>query len=152
MLESGRKKYFQYVANDLTQLNSDVIRCFEVDFDPTEEVDFERLIDCPVQFYAHCVIKLGLKMGLWRKVDSVEDVGSTDILFRGTQDYGRKIGEPPIRISGNWHIWRTNEEFQHVGRLNEEGKKAFIGLVFNPLGIIELMNERQYPVNYPDSA
>ena len=28
-LDGGSKKYFQYVANDLTQLNSDVVRAFK---------------------------------------------------------------------------------------------------------------------------
>jgi hypothetical protein len=28
-LGDGHKKYFQYVANDVTQLNSDVIRAFK---------------------------------------------------------------------------------------------------------------------------
>jgi len=32
VLDNGNKKYFQYVANDLTQLNSDVIRSFNAKF------------------------------------------------------------------------------------------------------------------------
>ena len=35
-IDENRKKYFQYIANDLTQLNSDVIRAFRKEYSASD--------------------------------------------------------------------------------------------------------------------
>lgn len=151
-IDDGSKKYFQLIAFDLTQLNSDVIRAFKKIYPLNASPDLSEIVNGEVEFYAHCVTKLGLKMNLWERVGNTTEIGSTkDILFRDTNDYGSKVGENPIKISNNWYVWRINDkDFTHVGKLEGENRKAEIGIVINPLGIMELLKGNKYPVNYPE--
>lgn len=145
------KKYFQLIAFDLTQLNSDVIRAFKKEYPIEVDPDLQEIVKGEVEFYAHCVTKWGVKLGYWEKVGRLSEVGNPDqILFRDTNDYGHQEGEEPIRVSNDWYVWRINEDFQDVGKLEGENRTAFAGLVINPLGIIELLKGRKYPPNYPD--
>lgn len=43
-LDENTKKYFQYVANDLTQLNSDVIRAFKKKYPVDESPDLKDVV------------------------------------------------------------------------------------------------------------
>ncbi|TDO28695.1 hypothetical protein [Sediminibacterium goheungense] len=151
-IDDSSKKYFQYIVSDLTQLNSDVIRAFKKVYPINTNPDLSEIVSGEVEFYAHCVTKLGLKMNLWEKAGNISDVGKTDhILFRDTNDYGSKVGEEPIRVSNKWYVWRINDkDFTRVGKLEGENRKSYIGIVINPLGIIELLKGNKYPVNYPD--
>jgi len=149
---NNKKRYFQLVAFDMTQLNSDVIRAFKELYPIGSNPDLFEIINGEVDFYAHCVTKLGIKMNIWEKTGNIKEVGDTSkILFRGTSDYGSGMGEEPIKNSNNWYVWRINDEdFTQIGKLKGENREAFIGLVINPLGIIELLKGKKYPVNYPD--
>jgi len=151
-IDDGIKKYFQYIASDLTQLNSDVIRAFRKVYPINAKPSLPEIINGEVEFYAHCVTKLGLKMKLWESVGNSDEIGNTtQILFRDTNDYGSKVGKEPIKISQNWYVWRINDkDFTRVGKLEGENRKAYIGIVMNPLGILELLKGNKYPVNYPN--
>ncbi|ENX43325.1 hypothetical protein F887_01499 [Acinetobacter sp. NIPH 2100] len=91
-------------------------------------------------------------MNLWEKVGNISEVGDiSKVLFRDTNDYGNKVGGERINISHNWHVWHINDEnFTSVGRLDGENRLSYIGLVINPLGVIELLKGNKYPPNYPD--
>src|SRR5687767_12341966 len=149
-LDGRTKKYFQYVASDLSQLNSDVIRAFKRGYHLEEAPELTALVKDDVQFYAHCVIKWGLEMGLWEKVGNIPDVSNEEITFRDTNEYGRSLGEEPVMISDKWYVWKINQEYRNVGKLDSETRKAYVGLVINPRGIIELLKGNKYPPNYPD--
>jgi hypothetical protein len=150
-LDENNMKYFQLVAFDSTQLNSDVIKAFKKTYPINSHFDLSEILNGEVEFYAHCVTKLGLKMKLWERVGNYKVVGNTtDILFKDTNDYGAKTGEEPIKISHKWYVWRINDsDFTRVGKLEGVNRKAFIGIVINPLGIIELLKGNKYPINYP---
>lgn len=149
---NGKKRYFQLIAFDLTQLNSDVIRIFEKIYDSDDNPDLSEIVNGQVDQYVHCVTKFGLKMKLWERVGNILEVGDiSKILFRSTNDYGEKVGEEPIRISENWRVWHINDEqFTRVGKLEGENRNAYIGIVINPLGIIEILKGNKYPPKYPD--
>jgi hypothetical protein len=149
-LEDNCKKYFQLIAFDLTQLNSDVIRAFKTVYPINTTPDLSEVVIGEVEFYAHCVTKWGIKLGYWEKVGNIVDVGRCDVLFRDTNDYGSKLGIEPIKISSNWYVWKINEKFEHIGKLEGIYKDSFIGIIINPQGIIELLKGNKYPVNYPD--
>ena len=88
-LDNEVKKYFQLIAFDLTQLNSDVIRAFKKVYPIHATPTLLDIVNDDVDFYAHCVTKFGIKMNLWDKVGNISDVGGTStILFRDTDDYG----------------------------------------------------------------
>lgn len=150
-MTDNTKKYFQYIANDRNQLNSDVIRAFKHRYSMDENPDISEIVKNDIDFYAHCLIKVGLKMGLWEKAgNSKEPVDLSNIVFKGTNDYGVKRGEKPITISENWYIWRIEDEgFTRIGKMRKEYEDAYIGLVINPNGIIELLKGNEYPNGYP---
>src|SRR5471030_634572 len=123
-LDDNNKKYFQYVANDLTQLNSDVIRAFKKAHPINANPDLLEIINDEIDFYAHCVTKWGIKMGLWKKEGNVNNIGKIDqILFRDTTEYGTKPGDEPIRISNKWYVWKIGDkDFKRVGKLQGKYK------------------------------
>jgi len=144
------QKYFQYVADDMTMLNSSVIRAFREKYPLERTPDFEGVINGEVEFYAHTSLKLGVKMGLWEKVGNNPDTGSTSqILFRDTKDYGIVRGEKPVEISSKWQVWKINEEFRYVGKLQGENRNAEIGIVKSPAGIVHRMKTGEYFGSYP---
>lgn len=59
-LDDRSKKYIQYIANDLTQLNSDVIRAFKTGYPIEAKPDLSLVVKGEVEFYAHCVNKWAL--------------------------------------------------------------------------------------------
>jgi hypothetical protein len=90
-------------------------------------------------------------MELWKMVGNIQEIGDLNIIFRESDDYGHKVGEEPITISKNWYVWKINDaEFTKVGKLEGVNQKAYVGLVFNPIGILELLKGNKYPINYPD--
>ena len=82
-VDNDKKKYFQLIAFDLTQLNSDVIRSFKKVYPLEADIDLLEIVNGEVEFYAHCVTKFGLKMNLWEKVGNTSEIGDiSNILFR----------------------------------------------------------------------
>lgn len=148
-VDDTTRKYFQYVANDLTQLNSSVIRAFKEKYDPDSKVDLSEVVKGKVDFYAHCVLKWGIQLGYWEKVGKVADVGKVDVFFRDTNDCGRKLGEEPVLISEKWFVWKINEKHQSIGRLTEKYRKAEIGVVVNAEDIVTRMRTGTYSFEYP---
>lgn len=150
-INEKNKKYFQLIAFDGTQLNSDVIRAFKEEYPTDVDSDMQEIVKGEVEFYAHCITKWGVKLGYWEKVGKSDGVGRLDhILFRGTSDYGHKKGDEPIRISNNWYVWRIGEDFRDVGRLKGENRRAEIGIVMDPESIVNRMKTGEYGGFYPD--
>jgi hypothetical protein len=151
MIDDSSKKYFQYIISDLTQLNSDVIRAFKKVYPINANPDLSEIVNGEVEFYAHCVTKLGLKMGYWEKVGNTDNVGNTkNILFRDTNDYGSRPGEQ-IKVSNYWYVWKINDDnFTRVGKLEGENLKAEIGIVISPDSIVHRMQTGEYDFVYPD--
>lgn len=150
-IDDRTKRYFQLVASDVTQLNSDVIRAFKEGYPADANPVLSEVLKGEVEFYAHCVTKLGVKMGCWELVGRSNEVGEFEsVLFRDTEDYGRKQEDGDIAFSGQWYVWRIGGPFVDVGKLEGENRNAYIGLVINPFGIIELLKGNKYPPHYPD--
>ena len=151
-LDNEVKKYFQLIAFDLTQLNSDVIRAFKKVYAIHATPTLLNIVNDDVDFYAHCVTKFGIRMHLWDKVGNISDVGElSKILFRGTNDYGAKVGGENIKVSHNWFVWHINDDkFTYVGNLEGENRKAEIGVVMPPLAIVERIKTGKYSFVYPE--
>ncbi len=144
-IDNNSKKYFQYVANDLTQLNSDVIRAFKKVYPINAKHELSEIVSGEVEFFAHCVTKLGLKMKFWEKVGNIAEVGNFQkVLFRISGD------NPQTKISQNWWVWKINEEQKPVGKLEGENRKAEIGSVIPPDSIVHRIQTGKYDFVYPE--
>ena len=133
-------------------LNSDVIRAFATAYPVSAEPNISDIVNDEVDFYAHCVIKWGVRLGFWEKIGNAVDVGElNDILFRDTSDYGHSEGEEPIRKSNNWYVWHIgDDDFTRVGELEGENRNAEIGVVMDPVSIVERLKTGRYGGFYPD--
>lgn len=149
-IDDINRKYFQYIARDLTQLNSDVIRVFKKVYHENNTLDLNDIVSGEVEFYAHCITKLGLKMGYWEYVGNISNTGSLEnILFRDTNDYGSKPGDQ-IKLSNNWYVWKINDkDFTRVGKLLGNNRNAEIGIVISPDSIVNRMITGEYNFIYP---
>lgn len=146
-ISENEKRYMQYIISDMTMLNSDVIRVFKKVYALDANPAIEEIVNDEVDFYAHCVTKAGIKMGLWEKVGNTPDVGQTDhIIFRDSWDYGN----PKIKISNDWYIWKINEPTVNIGKLEEKYQQADIGIVFPPERIINKLRTGSYNIVYPN--
>ncbi|MCF8448640.1 MAG: immunity 26/phosphotriesterase HocA family protein [Taibaiella sp.] len=150
-INDQQKKFMQYITSDLTQLNSDVIRAFKTIYPIYTNPSLQEIVSAEVEFYAHCITKLGIKMGYWDKIGNTSELGGTaHVLFRDTNDYGRKLGEESIKVSEKWHIWHINDyDFTKVGKLVGDQKKAEIGVVVTPDDIVTRMKTGKYDFIYP---
>lgn len=144
-IDNNSKKYLQYIVSDLTQLNSDVIRVFKKLYPLNDNSDLSEIVNGEVEFYAHCITKLGLKMGYWVSVGNIADIGNFDeILFKSSGD------SPQTKLSQNWWVWKINEEQRQVGKLTGKERKAEIGSVIPPDSIVYRMRTGKYDFVYPD--
>lgn len=151
-IDNGNKKYFQYIANDLAQLNSDVIRCFKKEYPGDEIQDFSEVTSGEIDFHAHTMINIGVKQNHYKQEGKGIVYPALDsILFRDTNDYGKKVGEEPIKVSENWFVWKINDKsFTKVGKLAGDNRKAEIGIVIPPFAIVERIKTGKYNFVYPD--
>jgi hypothetical protein len=146
-IDERSKKYFQYIVNDLAQLNSDVIRAFKKVYSLEDNPSLSEIIMDEVEFYAHCITKLGVKMGYWEKVGNTNVIREYDhVIFRDSADYGN----PKIKVSNDWWIWKINHEQARVGKLVGPYRNAEIGIVMDPESIVHRMRTGNYDGIYPD--
>lgn len=127
------KVYFQFIAVDMSELNSTTIRVFQKRYPLDYEFNAEEVVAGEVQFYAHTCIQAGLKKDFWTKVGKSKDVGNLDdVLFR------RSEWTPAGVKSYRWWVGGINKEYKMIGELTEEYKtKAHMGWVVPPLDIVK---------------
>lgn len=149
-LNEKTRKYFQLIARDPLQLNSDVIRAFKEEYSVDEPPEMSEIVAGEVQFYAHCITNWGVKLGFWEKVGKSPNVGNVDhILFCLTSEYGRAAGEEPIVTSDRWYVWRVfDDDYTHVGKLKGINRTAEFGVVFTPDDIAHriITGEHKYSI------
>lgn len=154
-LGNGTKGYFQYVANDLTQLNSSVIRAFRTHYPIDADVKINDIVKDEIDFYAHAILRSGIADGKWYKVGKSLDFDPDEVnnvIFGSAEDTeiipGSLIPQFVDPLS-NWYIWRINHEFVPVGSLpGELVDKVEPGAVFQYPHIIERM-VRGYYIDCP---
>lgn len=145
-IDELRVKYFQYIADDLTQLNSQAVRVFRETYDAREPIEIDRLHCGTIEFYAHVFIRIGLKQQHWRKVGHANVPSKVSVLFRDSNDFGN----PEMKVSRDWHVWEVNEPFRKVGRLEPQYQQAEIGVVVPPSSLLHRMQKGNYDFVYPD--
>lgn len=144
-LDDKLKKYFQYVADDPSQLNSNVIRAFKDTYPIHEAQELQEIVTGDVDFYTHVIIKWGIKMKLWTRAGNVPFAEQLEVLFKGTND----LLNPGIKKSSQWYVWRVGEPFERVGELKGKNQNAEIGLVVNPPDVVSRMRHGRFEFAYP---
>ena len=115
-LDSSMKRFFHYIANDESQLHSHVVRVFKKSHNVEEIVDFASVVRGQIDFHAHVFLGARVKQMYWRKVGHVKCEGNADVLFRDTDD----VGNPRIKVSMNWYVWKIGGPFKDVGSLRPD--------------------------------
>jgi hypothetical protein len=113
-LGNNTKGYVQYIADDMTQLNSRVVRVFKKRYLMDDMPSMDEIVLDEVEFYAHVYgIKENEKSGEWKKVSKSQDVGDIKKpIFRSTPE--NITLSSPSHISKHWYVWRIGEESKEV--------------------------------------
>lgn len=107
----GRYKcFFQYIANDIEQLNSSVIRVFRKRYPMDYKPDMDEIVAGEIAFYAHTILRAGIADGIWYKVGKASDIGQKALenLIFGTTGKTRYGTQEDADPKDNWRIWTTN--------------------------------------------
>lgn len=145
-LDSPTIGFFQYVACDASQLNSDVIRVFKRKHCAGDAFDLSHVVNGGVDFHAHVLLGIGVKQKIWRKVGSGYSTGTVDVLFRDSNDYGKSKST----TSKDWYVWKINGPFVQVGELPETYRNAEVGVVVPPDSLAYRMKNGAYDFFYPE--
>ena len=138
LIDNTYKVYFQYIVNDLEQLNSDVIRVFKKRYSKGEQPSLLEIIKGEIDFYAHCVTNFGIKQGYWEKIGNIKELGDfSQVLFCSKKEW-------PNKDIDEWYIWQINKKRKYVGSLKNNKKKIYIGLIFVPQNIIYKIKNGHY--------
>lgn len=144
----GRYKcFFQYIANDIEQLNSSVIRVFRKRYPMDYKPDMDEIVAGEVAFYAHTILRAGIANGIWYKVGKTSDIGQKeleDVIF-GTTGKIRSDVQEDVDPRENWRIWDLNgHELRHT-RLPESIKENVeVGCVLSYLCILDRIRYGYY--------
>ncbi len=138
---NGNQRFFQYVANDQSCLNSSVIRVFKKEYTKNIEYDLEEIVGGDVDFYAHTVLRIGIAEGAWQKVGRNENIGDTEHIMFRMYEYDEIDHKERI-----WNIWEINKGQETIGHLTDYyRKRSDIGLVFSYVSIVSRIEHGIYP-------
>lgn len=144
-IDSLYKQFFQFVAIDMSQLNSSVVRVFMTKYPNDYKPVIEDIVQDDVWFYAHVVLKFGIQDGLWYKCGKSKNVGDTEhIAFRLTSEFDISC----IDKSYNWYVWFLNKENVHIGELKGKYKDYDLGLIFSPKSFVGKIRYGEFPIKY----
>ena len=76
-IEGKFKCFFQYIAKDMTQLNSSVIRVFKTHYPMEYKPVISDIIKDEIAFYAHTVLYAGIYFNAWYIVGTSKDYRKT---------------------------------------------------------------------------
>lgn len=145
-LDTSSRRYLQYIADDATQLHSNVVRVFRESYRIDEPHDIRRAVSGEVDFYVHVLLPIGLKLKAWSKCGNAPPPKDFDVLFRDSSDYGN----PKIKTSCNWFVWKIGGPHQVIGVLTPKYQRADIGIVVRPASVIHRMQTGKYDFVYPE--
>jgi hypothetical protein len=143
----GATVYFQYVAKDLSQLGSHVIRVFAPIHGTDMTSQIEKIVAAPVQFHVHVALGVGTRHGVWEKIGRAPVLEPIDVLFRQADEPGNLP-----KTSSNWVIWTVNSPRRHASRITQAVRSAEIGIVVNPFSVLHRVRQGTYNFAYPDFA
>ena len=124
-LDDKKKAYFQYIANDLSMLNSSVIRVFKTHYPSDAKPKIDEIVNDEIAFYAHTILKFGIVDNAWYKVGTSKEIGVSameKVIFGTAQDtiYEPSLGIRRVNPMENWTIWHINDTRITVGVMPRE--------------------------------
>ncbi|MDE7458880.1 MAG: immunity 26/phosphotriesterase HocA family protein [Muribaculaceae bacterium] len=124
-INGNRKSYFQYIANDMSMLNSSVIRVFKTNYSIDTNPKIEQIVNDGIAFYAHTVLKAGIQHNAWYKIGTSketdeETAANVIFAFASISDIYSPNFEAPKDPLSNWYIWKINTDLISVGKLPKE--------------------------------
>lgn len=149
-IDSEKKAYFQYVANDMSMLNSSVIRAFKTHYPINANPKIDVIVNDEIAFYAHTILKFGIVDNAWYKVDTSKEIGASAIekvIFGTTQDtiFEPSLGVRIVNPLENWTLWKINGTRVSVGVLPREYWNIVEpGVIFPCSSIIERIKYSYY--------
>ncbi len=149
-IDNECKRFFQYVANDLEELNSSVIRVFKTKYPMDYKPNIEEIVKDEVEFYAHTILKFGIVFNAWYKVGTSKNIGDEykEALFGDISPIIYQ--KPDINPAEIWVISKINNPHIFVGRLNNEYKKKItMGGVIPYVDIINRLKLGYYKYKTP---
>ena len=154
ILEGKCKGYVQYIGNDASQLNSDVVRVFKKRFPLEQDFDLDEILNDEIEFYCHVTgMEFGEKDGSWKKIANSTNIGdAAAAFFRDAGDELEKresgaYGMP--EVSKTWYVWRMNQPARKVEELKGDNTNANIGMVTWPKSVVRQMLTGKWDGFYP---
>ena len=140
-IDNEYKVFFQYVAKDMSQLYSPVIRVFKKHYPMDYVPNMDEIVKDQVDFYAHTFLRFGIFENAWYKVGKHSDLGDVEnIGFRWfSEGHIDKMTK-----SYKWYVWKINQEFQHVGEMTKKYKHLDIGVVIPYFFIVGKIKTGKY--------
>ena len=144
-IDNQYKRYFQYVANDMSELNSSVIRMFKRQYPMDYISQIDEIVNDEIDFYTHLILRSGIAENVWYKVGKLSELGDTEhIMFR-------MVGNPESiknNKSDDWYVWRINCECFRIGILTDEYRKAYpyVGSAFSYISMLEKIRTGMLPI------
>jgi hypothetical protein len=136
----GSRKFLQYVADDMTQLNSEVVRVFKHRYLAGEDVSVDAIARSEVEFHTHASARVGTKLGVWTRIGNAAIVQPVSPSFRISRD----MGIPGITFSQRWSVWCINEPLRYVGALDDTTRQFEEGFVYPPIDVARRMDCGKY--------
>ena len=146
-INDEKKCYFQYIANDMSLLNSSVIRVFKRHYPTDYMPNFDEIVQDEVLFYSHTILSVGIRFGYWEKVGKHCDLGDVrKAVFRQFEEIEFK----DLKKSFHWYVWKINEPYDFIGELSDEYRNAEIGMVFSCIEIVHKIKTGDYKTKFPE--
>lgn len=149
-IDGKYKCFFQYVANDLSQMNSSVIRVFKRRYPMEYKPKIDDIVKDEVAFFAHTILKFGIEFGAWYKIGKSADIGEealSKVIFGCAQD-SKFISVTKVEIVDpltNWFIWNINGPDINIGKLPKKLHDILeVGAVKSYLDILHRMKYGYY--------
>lgn len=143
-LPDDRVGFLQHIANDESQLGSNVVRVFGIIQAKEAIVDLEAIAKSEVKFYAHVLLKAGETLGVWEKIGRVKNVSASIPLWCQCNEV-----DWSVPVSNNWVVWRTNGPRLPAVLDSRDFLEAELGDAFSPNNIRTRLTDGKYAGVYP---
>lgn len=147
-INAAQKGYFQYVADDSTQLHSNVVQVFRARYLIAEQPPLSEVAQSATEFFSHVILKIGLRNKYWEYVGNTAFSPPVNVLFRNSGDYGN----PKVLSSSDWWVWKIGNPAKRIGVLKGDHRNAYIGLVVPPDSLVYRMRNGTYDFIYPQMS